>query len=231
VLINTNLANISQAINPKKGNSMRTSVKASLTALTASLLLAAASAGASTIDFEGLAGPGAQTNMNALGVNTTYMGNNWHASGSGLWGVCDGNCFGDQPLTAHSGTAYAWTWAGPQSMFIDFGTAVNFGGGYFAGQFDNRGGFNSHSIEFFAYDATHTLIGSTSAVAIADSQWSFVGANLNNVSFLEIRSDRNSWFAMDDLQIDTNRVPEPASIALLGLGLAGVALSRRRKRA
>lgn len=208
-----------------------TLIRSSLTVLAASLLcaLSAVPASANTIDFEGLVGNGQVSSLTALGVANTYEGNVWTASGNGNWGICDTNCFGDQSLRAHSGSAYAWTSSGPQSMNIQFGTATTFTGGYFAGQFLNRGSYNSRTIQLMGFDASNNLVGSTLATPILDSNWGFIAANFSNISRLEIRSDRaGSWFAVDDLQFGATSVPEPTSLALLGLGLFGFAAARRK---
>ena len=206
------------------------SIRARLTILAASVLctVAAMPVSASTIGFEGLAGADMATSFTALGIGNTYLGNVWSASG-GDWGVCDANCFGDQSLRAHSGSAYAWSYSGPQSLTIQFAGATRFTGGYFAGQFLNRGGFNASTIELLGYDASNALVGSTAAIAIGDSSWRFIAADFSNVSRLDIRSDRaGSWFAVDDLQVGATSVPEPASVALFGLGLLGAAAARRK---
>lgn len=50
------------------------------------------------------------------------------------------------------------------------------------------------------------------------------------ISFDEIRitSSANDYMILDNLQIGNNAVPEPTSMALLGLGLAALGVARRR---
>ena len=195
---------------------------------TVALTLLAGAAQAATVGFEGLTGTGSNS-FNGLGINTTYQGYTWSAANSAqtpaLWGAAQGPLGG---LSAHSGTGFAWTFNGGQSMFIDFGASTNVVDVYVAGQF---AGNDATSVQLFGYNASNVLVSQTGVTSLAVGQWSQVTANLNGIFRLEFRSNAPTrWFGIDDLQVTAGTtVPEPSSLALVAL--AGLSLVAGRKHA
>lgn len=84
-----------------------------------------------------------------------------------------------------------------------------------------------------AYDASGSLLSTVSFGY--QSAWHSAGfGSLTGVSYLLAYQPSDSWtWAVDNFTytLDTTSVPEPASIALFGLGLAGLGFSRKKKTA
>ena len=197
-----------------------------LSTLLLGFVLSMGTANATLIDFEGLVSN--SDSFDNLGLNTTYYGHTWSATNSAqspiAWGAREGSGGG---VSAFSGTGFAWTYNGGQSMFIDFSSSQFVMGAFFAGMFN---GNNSTTIQMFGYDSNNTLLASSSVLNLALGQWqNLSGGSLISTAIdrLEIRSDRaTSWFAIDDLNIreaSNITVPEPSTLAIFSLCIMGFA--------
>lgn len=104
------------------------------------------------------------------------------------------------------------------------------------------GGSGNASVEILLYDTFNSLLSSTSVTG--GTNWQTIVFGQQDVSRVvfdvasyynpyDNHSGDHDWFGLDNIVYDNkiSSVPEPSSLVLLGLGVVGLGLSRRKKAA
>lgn len=142
----------------------------------------------------------------------------------------------------HAPSNFLFDGSDPSSLTISFATQV-LGAGLFIIDFINPSGNNPLTVEAFTgANGTGTSLGSFSSVDFnfqPNNQY-FMGivstdGDIGSMVFTDVNSTGGDTTGIDDIRFAVdgngggNQMPEPPSLVLLGLGLAGLGVMRRRK--
>jgi hypothetical protein len=186
--------------------------------LAASALLAlcapfAPMASAAVLSFDDIVGENGYA-----AVPAHYGGLDWSAGG---WSAFTGE---EAPYTAHSGQGRITMGWGAEdaASTIRFAAPTVFNGAWFAG-------YGDAAVRFDLYLAGQ-LVASSATLTLSDTP-AFLDAGWDGaIDAIVVSSGWHAFYVMDDFSFaDATQVPEPATLALVFVGLAGCALRRRKQ--
>lgn len=191
-------------------------------ALATILAAVCAHAGAAVLNFDDLG--------SASSVPTNYGGLTWGFNWV-TYSDADYSSYGNT-YGSPSGEIAVFNSGGVTQVGLNSGADFNFNGAYFTGWAGNNSvvGYTATSLTISGYN-NGSLIGQLTTTLSAN-QYDWVTANLNGIDELRFTQNNGNahWWLMDNFTFnESSQVPEPASLALLGIALAGVGVVRRKR--
>jgi PEP-CTERM motif len=172
------------------------------------------SAHATVVTFDDLTGAGT--------LADGYGGITWN----GQWDYYD---FAQFPYTPKSDFERIYNNTQSSPSEFSFGAPSVFDGAWFSGYADVDG-FGANPIHFDLYDGA-TLVWTSGTLLPSDTPAFLASGYSGLVTRVAVSSDSGDYYVMDDVTFNGSApVPEPASLTLLGLGLAGMGARRWRQR-
>lgn len=112
-------------------------------------------------------------------------------------------------------------------MRVDFAALTDFV------SIDIIGNDSSDDGRLLAYDAMNTLLATytTGALGTGQVETALISRGSADIAYVIATGDANESdsISLDNLNYNSGVIPEPASIALLGLGIAGIGYQRRKR--
>lgn len=142
---------------------------------------------------------------------SNYGGLTW----SNQWSYYD---FPQDPYTPSSGVERVYNNDGTPPPSFSFASPVTFNGAYFSG---------SSNAQYDMY-LGGILVASSASIALSNVPTFLASGYSGPVDEVRLSVQQGS-FVMDDVTFNASAVPEPTSIGLVGLGLAGLLVRRFRR--
>lgn len=175
------------------------------------------SANAGLIDFEDLDA------SSGTFVQDDYNGFTWAGSSGGISWVNNAAA----PISggvANSGVNFAWSNGGAALELS--GDLFNIESLWISSLF---GSTNTPEVTFEGFRNGISIF--STSITANNTSWTQAVLNFNGIDQLKFDGDISSNLLVDDISFSVAQVPEPSAFALLGLGLAGLGFSRKKKKA